>query len=640
MRNGQDVREGRLYGCTGCPLRICEKFEIKDIGFHGIWQALRLALAPTTPRRIGWTNQEAQIAAPYQSDMVAPQYGLLAEKLDRSIWGECGVNDQQAGDAAGGLRPLVYSFWQVLGILIRADYNKANGIPAGGWNGQEPSPARCDLQETAYEGGEHGMKKKLPVLMLVLVFCAGLMVPASAAGRTFNDVPATHWAHDAVDYVVDLGLFNGTGATTFSPDATMTRAMLTEVLYRYAGSPSVSGTIASETPFRDISDGAYYADAVVWAYQNDLFPTWFVQDADYLAAVPQTRTGFSPSQVMLRCEFAVMLCNFSRSVMNDGFDMDNAYFQYVGNRELFKDMGPVDIEGVLETTYDFTAGDNSRLGVANTMICWAYAQGIMTGTSADTMSPGGAMTRAQAAAMLMRYHRLYGSTPAPDTDQEPEDYELELYCSKTSLEVGETGALHVSNSAGIYVTYECSSSNPSVIRVEEPENILGGDKWIITALSAGTSVITVTDNNGRSVSAAITVTGSSSGQTEDPADEGDFISEVIRLVNEERAKEGLSALRTNDAIHAAAQVRADELSTLFDHTRPDGTACFTALDDAGIQYRTAGENIAAGYASPEQVVAGWMNSAGHRANILNADFTAIGVGCDSTGGYWVQLFIG
>ena len=173
--------------------------------------------------------------------MVAPQYGLLAEKLDRSIWGECGVNDQQAGDAAGGLRPLVYSFWQVLGILIRADYNKANGIPAGGWNGQEPSPARCDLQETAYEGGEHGMKKKLPVLMLVLVFCAGLMVPASAAGRTFNDVPATHWAHDAVDYVVDLGLFNGTGATTFSPDATMTRAMLTEVLYRYAGSWSASG---------------------------------------------------------------------------------------------------------------------------------------------------------------------------------------------------------------------------------------------------------------------------------------------------------------------------------------------------------------------------------------------------------------
>ena len=485
------------------------------------------------------------------------------------------------------------------------------------------------------------MKKKLLALISALILCAGLMVPVSAADQTFSDVPATHWARDAVDYVVDLGLFNGTSATTFSPNATMTRAMLTEVLYRYAGSPAVSGTVASETIYTDIPDGAYYADAVVWAAQNHLFPVWFLQDVDYLTGIPNKYTKFLPSQVMLRCEFAVMLRNFSYNVMNDDFDMDNAYFQYVGSRELFKDMGQRDISDVLKNAYNFTAGQSSTLGTANTMICWAYAQGIMTGTSADTMSPGEAMTRAQASAMLMRYHRLYGSTPAPAVDPEPEDYELELYCDKTSLEVGETGALHVSNSTGIYVTYECNNSNPSVIRVEEPKNILGGDKWVVTALSAGTSVVTVTDNNGKSVSVTITVTGSSSSQTDgEPADEGDFISEVIRLVNEERAKEGLAALQTNDTIHAAAQVRVNELSTLFDHTRPDGTTCFTALDDAGIQYRTAGENIAAGYSTPEQVVTGWMNSEGHRANILNANFTTIGVGYDSSGRYWVQLFIG
>ena len=88
-------------------------------------------------------------------------------------------------------------------------------------------------------------------------------------------------------------------------------------------------------------------------------------------------------------------------------------------------------------------------------------------------------------------------------------------------------------------------------------------------------------------------------------------------------------LQTNGAINEAAQVRVKELSALFDHTRPDGTTCFTALDDAGIRYSTAGENIAAGYSTPEQVVNGWMNSEGHRANILNASFTTIGVGYDS-----------
>ena len=73
-------------------------------------------------------------------------------------------------------------------------------------------------------------------------------------------------------------------------------------------------------------------------------------------------------------------------------------------------------------------------------------------------------------------------------------------------------------------------------------------------------------------------------------------------------------------------MRVKELSALFDHTRQDGSTCFTALDDAGIRYSTAGENIAAEYSTPEQVVNGWMNSEGHRTNILNAGFITIGVG--------------
>jgi len=122
-------------------------------------------------------------------------------------------------------------------------------------------------------------------------------------------------------------------------------------------------------------------------------------------------------------------------------------------------------------------------------------------------------------------------------------------------------------------------------------------------------------------------------------------AEVVRLVNVERAKVGLPALGTFDALDAAAAIRAPELVTLFDHTRPDGTSCFTALDATGAnQYYTAGENIAAGRDTPAGVVDQWMHSPGHKANILNKDFTHIGVGYAKSdsgyGHYWVQMFVG
>ncbi len=120
-----------------------------------------------------------------------------------------------------------------------------------------------------------------------------------------------------------------------------------------------------------------------------------------------------------------------------------------------------------------------------------------------------------------------------------------------------------------------------------------------------------------------------------------YADEVIRLVNQEREKAGVGALSLNKAAEAAANIRARELVEKFSHTRPDGSSCFSALDEQGVVYRMAGENIAAGYASPQAVMNGWMNSPGHRSNILNEGFTAIGVGYYQKDGYnyWVQLFI-
>ena len=122
-----------------------------------------------------------------------------------------------------------------------------------------------------------------------------------------------------------------------------------------------------------------------------------------------------------------------------------------------------------------------------------------------------------------------------------------------------------------------------------------------------------------------------------------FVAEVIRLVNAERIASGLSPLTESSLLDKAASVRCSEIMTAFSHTRPDGSSCFTALQDAGAVYSRAGENIAIGQSSPAQVVQAWMDSPGHRANIMNEGFRYIGVSArpseDSYGGYaWVQIF--
>ena len=121
----------------------------------------------------------------------------------------------------------------------------------------------------------------------------------------------------------------------------------------------------------------------------------------------------------------------------------------------------------------------------------------------------------------------------------------------------------------------------------------------------------------------------------------EYAQEVVRLVNIERERAGLAPLTMDATLSAAAQVRAQEIDVSFSHTRPDGTSCFTVLKEFGIGYRACGENIAKGSPSPARVVEGWMNSAGHRVNILNENFTTIGVGvhADAAGTlHWAQLF--
>ena len=124
-----------------------------------------------------------------------------------------------------------------------------------------------------------------------------------------------------------------------------------------------------------------------------------------------------------------------------------------------------------------------------------------------------------------------------------------------------------------------------------------------------------------------------------------YQQQVLDLVNAERTKRGISALTLDSNLSSVATKKSQDMvnKNYFDHTSPTYGSPFDMMKQFGISYRTAGENIAKGQKTPQEVVTAWMNSEGHRKNILNPNFTNLGIGIakDSKGTtYWTQMFIG
>lgn len=131
--------------------------------------------------------------------------------------------------------------------------------------------------------------------------------------------------------------------------------------------------------------------------------------------------------------------------------------------------------------------------------------------------------------------------------------------------------------------------------------------------------------------------------TPSPSDDTDNLSyeeQVVALVNEQREANELKPLTLSNELSDVARAKSQDMhdKNYFSHTSPTYGSPFDMMKEFGISYRSAGENIAMGYATPEAVVKGWMNSSGHRANILNNSYTQIGVGYVADGHYWTQLF--
>ncbi|MEH7356079.1 CAP domain-containing protein [Neobacillus drentensis] len=121
-----------------------------------------------------------------------------------------------------------------------------------------------------------------------------------------------------------------------------------------------------------------------------------------------------------------------------------------------------------------------------------------------------------------------------------------------------------------------------------------------------------------------------------------YVQQVINLTNAQRSKNGLPALKADTQLNGIAQKKSVDMQqkNYFSHTSPTYGSPFDMMRDFGVTYKSAGENIAQGQRTPQEVVTSWMNSEGHRKNILSSNFTHIGVGFEETGKHWTQMFIG
>lgn len=182
---------------------------------------------------------------------------------------------------------------------------------------------------------------------------------ANCPSKPYKDVDTSKWYHEAVDYAIANGLMNGVSSTAFAPDGTLSRAMLVTILYRLEGQPAAAG----ENPFDDVADGTWYTDAVIWANANGIVKGF--GDGTFL-----------PDANITREQMAAIIYRYAQF---KGYDVSKT----------------TDISGYNDAS--------SVSDWALDAMKWANATGLITGRSAKTLAPEGNTTRAEAAAILMRF---------------------------------------------------------------------------------------------------------------------------------------------------------------------------------------------------------------------------------------------
>lgn len=449
------------------------------------------------------------------------------------------------------------------------------------------------------------MKKRVLSMLLVFVLVFSGMTATSAAALPFTDVEADIWYYDAVSYVYENNLFNGTSETTFSPEEQMTRGMLVTVLYRLEGSPAVG----SGTAFADVDPGEYYAKPIVWASTNGI--------------VNGAGGGmFYPGGNVTREQIAAILFRYADW---KGYDTS-----------LRADL----------TVYE---DRNSISDYAEEAMSWANAEGIITGNSAVTLNPSGFATRAEVAAMLMRFVLNV-------VEGQPENLADSIQTGGVTYTIGmtETELLAAAGQPReqlptfdgyIWYVYGTDTYENLCMAGVAGGTVVAlcasGTGFTYQGLSMGDTDLTLseepqysnvylfTDQNDNDILHSVLL------EKDDYYAQIRYTQETLageskvnfHLVNAFRQYHGRSILGWSEGAATAARLHSQDMAdqNYFSHNSLDGTDPWTRLARQGVS--GCAENIAAGYESGVFANNGWINSSGHRTNMLVAAARTLGVGC-------------
>ena len=522
------------------------------------------------------------------------------------------------------------------------------------------------------------MKRQLSRVLLALALLTSLLSPALAKDAGFTDVPASHWASAYIQKAYDAGWVHGMGGGKYEPSGALTRAQFLTMV--------TNAFFTQEVEQASAPDGSpWYAACWSVAQANGLHTGASFQS---LGDLPKQISRYDMAQVIVNTLSGQGLSASADDAQSAQGEMQDWSSVPAGYRDAVSGAYALGILNGRNGSFDGEAAMNRAEAAA--VLCRmgeAIASGgpIQTPSTAPQTPGTTAQTPSTAEELCAEVVRLVNVERAKEGLEPMKTYDSLTKAAQLrapeivekfehtrpdgtsySTAIDEVGDKRV-HSAGENIA---AGNATAAATVEQWMNSPGHRANILRARACYIGVGYQYDPNstyrhywvqlfatvdedtaGTSTQKPGTTTQTPSTAPQTPSTPAstpdELTAEVVRLVNVERAKEGLAPLGTYDSLTRAAQIRAPEIVTLFSHDRPDGTKCYTAMDETGARAGayTYGENIAAGNATAAATVEQWMNSPGHRANILNKDFTHIGVGYQHDAGstygdYWVQMFVG
>ena len=422
--------------------------------------------------------------------------------------------------------------------------------------------------------------RRISACALSLTLSASMILPAGAVGNTFSDVPQDHWANPYVEAMTQKGVVTGVGNGRFNPDGNLSTAEFAVMLTQAFCPEAVAGPEEGGAWWEPYLDAAWSAGYLIdtTAGFSYIDGIWDVTYTD------GTWNEDVVTEPMTRYDMAQAMYN---TVVAEGMAL------------------PTDEqrEAAQAAIGDFASIPEDYESAVVAM----YALGYLSGVNANGDFGGeSTMTRAQSCVVMSK---LLG-TEVETTPETPDEGTAGGTGDTTPAEEPETPA------------EDAGTGTETPEKPETPDEGTAGG----TAGSTPVEEETPAEDAGS-----------------EPADTvAAYEQEVFDLVNQIREENGLEPFVYNETLAETARAHSQDMidRNFFDHTNPDGKSPFDRMRDNGLSYSMAAENIAVGYPSPEAVVEGWMNSEGHRANILGG-CEELGVGLalgGSYGYYWTQCF--